>query len=72
MPLPPTTRDTIRCTAIVNLVIVVEFFSLTINAFFTILIYIGVVEGSILGPVSDYTTIIESNSQSILYSYSFI
>ena len=61
-----------RRTAVANPVVVAEFFTLTINAFFTALIRLGSTTGGILGPVSDYAAVVETNGRGMLHSHGFI
>jgi Helitron helicase-like domain at N-terminus len=72
IPTTPATLETIRRTAVANPVVVAEFFTLTINAFFTALIRLGSTTGGILGPVSDYAAVVETNGRGMLHSHGFI
>lgn len=72
IPIPRSTADIIRRTAVGNPVVVAEFFKLTMDAFFTAFLRTGTGECGILGEVSNYAGVVETNGRGMLHLHGFI
>jgi hypothetical protein len=72
IPIPQSSLDTIRRTAVANPVVVAEFFHLTMEAFFGAFIRCGTKECGVLGEVSDYAGVSETNGRGMLHLHGFI
>jgi hypothetical protein len=72
IPILLSTAKTIRSIAIRNPVLVAEFFSLTMKAFFEALIRTGTGESGILGEVSNHAGVVETNGRGMLHLHGFI
>ena len=72
IPVPQSASDTIRRTAVGNPVVVAEFFHLTMKAFFTAFLRTGTGESGILGEVSHYAGVVETNGRGMLHLHGFI
>jgi hypothetical protein len=70
--MPRSSADVIRRTAVGNLVVVAEFFKLTMDAFFTAFLPTGTGECGILGEVSNYAGVIKTNGRGMLHLHGFI
>ena len=72
IPVPHSASDTIRRTAVANPVVVAEFFHLTMKAFFTAFLRTRTGECGILGEVSHYAGVVETNGRGMLHQHGFI
>jgi hypothetical protein len=72
IPIPRSTADIIRRTAVSNPVVVAEFFKLTMHAFFTAFLRTGTGECGILGDVSNYAGVVETNGRGMLHLHGFL
>jgi hypothetical protein len=61
IPIPRSTVDIIRRTVVSDPIVVAEFFKLTIHTFFTVFLRTGTGKYSILGDISNYASIVETN-----------
>jgi len=72
IPVPQSASDTIRRTAVGNPVVVAEFFYLTMKAFFTAFLRTRTGVSGILGEVSHYAGVVETNGRGMLHLHGFI